>query len=1304
MLPATVRLGDWDRFFRYLLTAATLRDLARTLDDPTILQALARSGRLALAEALVGRLADPADRARGWAVLAAVPSPAEPEFQRLVTALQAELDGIAETPSTVDSVDLVGDEALRRRSEALASAGRLLAPRLRARWTGWIAPLDACPELADRVRSAVVKGFFDAGHADADEPWTLLAEVRDSEVLVRLLPGLLARAAAAEPGGDPLHWLDVVRARLPQTEADPRIPWSVGLALLGGLDQGAADAAAEWRRLRDRLRNRLRAGPGGAAAAPWDRKLLEQGSALWPRLTDDQLRELESELDHPSSTAHLRVLVAEGRRDPGSFRQALTILLEVPDGVERLSLYLRTLGSLRGAAGPPAREIRSRVKALLVHLAEIQYAVAPEDLCRALDLVARYLPRRLRRTVDGALAAPGSSASTLRSLAGLGEEKRLLEELLTRAETYAAMAAANAAEGFELRAQVLIRLACRLLGQGAEPDPLLTGVADRLLPEEEDRLRAEAARAVAAERPELAEGLCSGIRDRRLRLRTRLEVLPPGAGRSEEGDLVAPENLYRAAVRFDAVEDELWTLGGLLQEPEEPAALARTLFEEVRSPGRRIEALAALARHGLRHQERRRRPGPRDRLAAVLPLKESLGVVESDPWLLALTPELVSIGSHLGAREAVAELQEAFERVAEMDSVPWDRRERVLIELLGRIEPLFFSDEPAEPVDAPLAHVPRTERARRAAELVIWLARLPLRIEGRPAGRHLRERWHRLLPVLTAIGERVERRLPRRGSLRRVLDGLGSLRAGPAAALEDSARRGREWSPEHREVFELCLASPEERRERLRERLGATRRLDGGNGPVEPETAPSWTLSLIRSWAWLLAGGEEEPAIGTALLARLDPGPGRDRTVLELVRSAPISGGTASELVGLLPAEDGAVRSEWTVRLGLRFPEEVAETDWLAAVADLVARDRLDPADPATLPVRRKLWTTGSDRAAAELGDAALRALATGGGAGGQRAARWFLGACVKPRLGEAAPAEAHRRWERMRRALERARTLRTKDDPGGEPPDGAEGRTPRDDGDEPAPEEPSAAKGRLARFRRWTGTWARRPLRPDEAPFHEARSLALLTGFLALPVLPHFQGILFGWEAPRAGPEAVSWGVVALVILSAVHGLLVGSYLAWSTSADRTVHRPIRWLRTVLAAVPLFGLWTVPVWKWLLSRREGWVRRAPEPAPSMGTGRRILRGLQPRRFAERLGGWAGRPSVFVGLFLVDLVTLTVTLRVLSGAEGFHRPMVWMAGGVQLLFWVVMLGGLVWWVRSRRLTGWPAVALLSLSACWLLPV
>ena len=58
VLPAAVRFGEWKHFFRYLLTAANLRGLARALDDPEILRALARSGRLLLAEALVERGVD----------------------------------------------------------------------------------------------------------------------------------------------------------------------------------------------------------------------------------------------------------------------------------------------------------------------------------------------------------------------------------------------------------------------------------------------------------------------------------------------------------------------------------------------------------------------------------------------------------------------------------------------------------------------------------------------------------------------------------------------------------------------------------------------------------------------------------------------------------------------------------------------------------------------------------------------------------------------------------------------------------------------------------------------------------------------------------------------------------------------------------------------------------------------------------------------------------------------------------------------------------------------------------------------
>ena len=111
----------------------------------------------------------------------------------------------------------------------------------------------------------------------------------------------------------------------------------------------------------------------------------------------------------------------------------LDLLGSAGTGEERLSLYLR---SLRAAPAELSREVRSRVKALLVHLGDVQYAVPAEDLARALDLTAAFLPRRLRRVLDGVFAAPGSDAQVLRAVADTGEEESLLSELLERAETY----------------------------------------------------------------------------------------------------------------------------------------------------------------------------------------------------------------------------------------------------------------------------------------------------------------------------------------------------------------------------------------------------------------------------------------------------------------------------------------------------------------------------------------------------------------------------------------------------------------------------------------------------------------------------------------------------------------------------------------------------------------------------------------------------------------------------------------------------------------------------------------------------
>jgi len=981
VLPATLRIGDWQRYLRYLLTAITLRQLARTLDDPTILRALTRSRRLPLAEALVGRLPSAAGRARGWAVLAAGCSPAAPAFERLVEALRLELETLSSDAARA------AEEREGPWGDALVTAARLLAPQLRARWAGWIDGLGPRSGLRDRVRLAVAEGFFDAGEDDAQEPWEVLAAVDDPEELVRFLPDrLAARSSAAALGA--VDVLDALQKRLPRAGDDGRLLWSVGLALLSRCPE---DGTGGWRPLR-------------AALEPpsWDAELLERGASVWPRLEEADLRQLSAELADSRLLARLWLLVLEGRREPAVFQDAIDRLMQVETGGEQLSLYLR---ALRAAPAELSREIRSRVRTLLVHLGDIQYAVAAEDLARALDLTAAYLPHRLRRIVDAAFAAPRSDGAVLLAVAESGEEEGLLSELLERAETYAAMAAADAAEGFELRADLLVLLGCRMVerGRGAR---LLNSVIGRLLPDEEDRLRACAARVLADsegdDSHELARTLCSGIHEPGFRLRTGLEIL---SDEVDPGDLVAPVNLYRVAARWPLVEDALRALGGLLEEPRHPARLAESRFEGIRSSGRKVEALADLARHSLAFQARRFRPGRQDRQAAILPLKEVLGVVESDRWLLSLTPELVSIGAHLGLREAVAEIQEAIERVSGLDTATPEERVSVLVEILGRLGPLFLDREPG----SPLAHTRWGAREQRARGLVHWLARLPEQAGETVSGRFLLREWHRLLPVLTAFGERLERQVgPARRSILRSVRWLGRPRGSVRAALATSARAARDRMSAHRAVFDLCLASPQER-------LGRADDLVRGAGS-------GWQPEAVSALAWLVAG--EEPGRVPGLLARIDVGASRDRAVLEILRNAPLSPEVARELPPLLSQGDEGAREWGDLWLGLRFSAVLPESAWRRAVADLSARDRIDLADPETIPVRRRLWTLQHEGAAAEAAEAALGALSVGGGAAGERAACVFLNAIVRPSLGEAGSEAARSRHHGMLRALEQARSL----------------------------------------------------------------------------------------------------------------------------------------------------------------------------------------------------------------------------------------------------------------------------------------
>ncbi len=1248
VLPATADLGDWERYFRYLLTAATLRDLARTLDDPEILRALARSGRLDLAEALVVELPEPAVRARGWAVLAAVHSPADPVFERLLRALRGELDAIPEPAA------LAGGVNLEPWADSLAIAGRLLAPWLRALWRGWIVRLSPSAELTDDARLAVVEGFFAAGELDVPEPWEILAEVQSSERRTRLLSERLATAGP----GESRRWLERLRERLPKAMAEPGLSWSVALALL--VREGAEGASA-W--------------PGLVAELDppiWDRDLLAQGGQLWPHLSDDELQALSAQLGDPGLVAALRVLVLEGRQDRDAFREALAALAEVTEETEWLGLYLRTLG-----AAPPelTAEVESRARSVLAQLSRIQYRAPPDEICLALDLVARRLPHRLRRSAEAALAAPGSGPELLRTLAARCRESRLLDELFARAESYAAMAANNAAEGFELRGEVLTVLACRLVqvGEGAE---VLGHACERLLPEEEDHLRVRAARILAPTRPRLASELCDGIRDRRLQLRTRLEVLPADA---DLGGLVAPGALYRVAAGHDAVEDELHALGGLLDEPRKAAKTAAEHFERIGSPGRRIEALADLARHALRYQELRFPPGRQDRPEAVLPLKEALGVVESDRWLVSLTPELVAIGGQLGPVEAVAEVQEACERVAGLETVSWERREEVIVEVLWRVGPLLLGGKPGSRPKCAANEVSR----KQARALIAWLVRMPERAGDEPAGAHLRSSWHRILPCIVAFAESLQ---PRPVGWRRLVPGVARLWPSVPELLETSAEVGSQLAPQHREIFDLCRASARDRLEHL-EHL-----LEVGNA-IAPDIAHALSWLLVRQ------GPDRLPD----LQALVVPGVRRDRMVLSLLRSAPLPGEVAGELIFLLSgAEAEAGARDWgRAWLGASQSDALPEADGARAVAALVSRDRIDPGDPATIPIRRRLWTEESDDGAAALGRAALGALDLTGGAGAVRAARLFLNAYLRPCLGQVASAEAHDRHAEMWLALERARSLEsspvptpaTSADRGG-----LDGRASDGNG--------GAGVGALERFQRWRRVWARRVSRLGEPAFHEAKRMALLVGITAIPILGPFQSVLFGTRLEPSPPPGGPFPWLAiLVLLAATDGLLIGAYLARSTPDEWALRRLPLLLRGALATIPIFGLLSIPLWRWLVAERGGWLRRAGRLTPAFPTREvsrwRTLWQLGQSDFERRLGRWVGRQGGFVTLFLVNVAGVVWALIHLLE---YRRAVLAGAAVAQVAYFAVVLLGLALDARGRGLAGWPAVRSVGLSVFWLPPI
>lgn len=695
VLPVAIKIAAWPRFLRFALVAIHFRGLASALTEPQLLRALVVGGQIDLARRLAGQLAEPLDRARARALIhETLKDPAG-------KAAGEAIDDLENAPPPDD--DSEADAWL----ETLTEVARHLEPDVLApRWSGWIARLEHAPageRHAERIAAAWRVASASLGRHDlrpSSQLWPALAKTGPRAWLLGFLPPLLASHNTAS------SWLE--QSLLPPFDADRDLLWHVRIAVLA---HGALAPAQIWRRLTD--------------VPVWSPELIMTGRMLWPKLGAAHLAELAARITDAAPRAVLLISALEGDADLDLDALARAALDQITDPAEQLHGWLRFLAT-RSCCDRKADEVRQLAR----HLERLRYDTPAENLTRFLDLVATARPKELRREVENVVWAPASTAATLRMLATAGQEPALLEQLLERAEEYAAAVADDQAQGFGLRRELLVGLGARLFFQGKSAK-WLGEVAERLLPEEEDELRVAVVEKLSSQelkpgepdrRPPQVEKIRSKQRQWLMRLRL-------ASTQEQLSKLVDPAELYRAAIVDDFARDELRAQKALLEKPDDPDALARREIEPIRDPDRRLLALVDLAHRTLDHQRRQPRWMPRDPLAALQPLALAVGYTTSDARLLALTPELAMLGAQVGPGRAVAEFQEAFLRVLQLETMGEKARLETLWTLFGAIGPVFFG-------------TPEHKAYRRAGErLQRWLEGLPKRSELQTEG--YRELWRK---------------------------------------------------------------------------------------------------------------------------------------------------------------------------------------------------------------------------------------------------------------------------------------------------------------------------------------------------------------------------------------------------------------------------------------------------------------------------------------------------------------------------------------------------------------------------------
>ncbi|HZF08839.1 MAG TPA: hypothetical protein VFE33_08630 [Thermoanaerobaculia bacterium] len=709
-LPTAIGVGDWDRFLHYALLALNLRGLAEAMARPAILEALARAGRFDLAEDALGRIPDPATRAAARAHLAAACSGGSGEKGGGFQALLARIDEDLEPWSVPSGVELP--------VAALATVARRLAPDLPSRWPVWLAHVKDDREATQSLAWAVAEGYLAQKQLFDDGLWQALAAA-DRRQVAEELPERLGALSCDDPGA--------ILSRLAEL-LGPDGSWMASARLLARWAEESPDhALAAWEAL--------------TAPVPWSADLAEAGWSLFRRFPPERLEALAAVATYSETRAALRILALAAAPAPPRMAAALAAVEALENGPRRLHWALRYLESR-----PPGEDAVRQLGAVLAYLRELRYEADPMDVARFLDLAVHALPEKaLTREIEDAVFSPASRPETLRLLCARVTALPVLSEILQRAERFAAAVAPTEAEGFLLRGE-LIQSTTRRLCLASRDLRFLDFALAKLLPDEEDELRAALAADFAGPAPELARQVSEPIRTAGRRLESELPASPAAEIDEILGD---PARRYKILATVDAVEGERLALSALLETPFDPLALAERWLTPIRDREIQTRGLLRLAWHALAY-EREFHHGRQDRVAVLEVVRASLAVTD-DARLAALTPEIAALGAQRGGRYAVAEFQEAARRLFGLTNVDWPLRRAAFAELLSRLGPVFLP----EGGDGRRA-------CHRIAEVLRAALRLPDDLEPEAARNELCAHWDEVLPLIAGaakLAPRVAERL-----------------------------------------------------------------------------------------------------------------------------------------------------------------------------------------------------------------------------------------------------------------------------------------------------------------------------------------------------------------------------------------------------------------------------------------------------------------------------------------------------------------------------------------------------------------